>query len=477
MALSVFDVFRVGVGPSSSHTVGPMRATAHFVTSLVRQGQLGAVSRVRVDLYGSLAATGRGHGTDKAVLAGLAGAQPETVDPDFLPTLATDVATRHRLTLNCIDAPPREISFDPDTDLCLHPRERLSFHPNALTCTAYGPEDEVLFRETSYSIGGGAVVTEDDMHPLASRADASAQQSPTVGRLPYPYRTGADLLAICRGAGLSVPEVMLANEQALGRDRTTILDGLADIWAVMSRCIADGCSASGDLPGGLGVRRRAPRLYAELLTRGPNSSDPLAGVEWVSAWAIAVNEQNAAGGRIVTAPTNGAAGIVPAVLNYVLANDLAIPPASGQHIDTEAAYLLTCGAMGIIYRQTASISGAEVGCQGEVGVACSMAAAGLCQVLDGSPEQVCNAAEIGLEHHLGLTCDPVGGLVQVPCIERNAVGAVTAITAARLALAGDGKQLVSLDQVIATMMATGADMHDKYKETSRGGLAVSIPNC
>jgi L-serine dehydratase len=451
-----------------------MRAAAHFIAALAGRGRLDVVHRVRVDLFGSLAATGRGHGTDKAVLAGLAGAQPETVDPDFLPTLAAEVAARHRLRLRT-DALAQEIGFDPDTDLCLHPRERLSFHPNALTCTAYGPDGDVLLQETSYSIGGGAIVTEDDLHPLGRRLDGSDQEN-EAEELPYPFRTGTDLLAICTRAGLDIPTIMLANEQALGRDQTNVLNGLAGIWTVMSQCITDGCSASGNLPGGLGVRRRAPRLATDLRTRA-TTPDPLAGLEWVSTWAMAVNEQNAAGGRIVTAPTNGAAGIVPAVLNYALTSKLAVPRSTSPDLDPAAAYLLTCGAIGIIYRQTASISGAEVGCQGEIGVACSMAAAGLCHILGGTPQQICNAAEIGLEHHLGLTCDPVAGLVQVPCIERNAVGAVTAITAARLALAGDGSQLVSLDQVIATMMATGADMQDKYKETSRGGLAVNIPNC
>ncbi|HEX2856022.1 MAG TPA: L-serine ammonia-lyase [Propionibacteriaceae bacterium] len=457
MAVSVFDIFKVGIGPSSSHTVGPMRAAGMFVEAL-RHVDTSDLTRVRVELFGSLGATGHGHGSEPAVILGLEGAAPETVDTDLLPRRAQEVVEGRRLVL--ATDPPRPVRFDAGRDLVLHRNRRLTGHTNAMTFAAFGPADRVLLERTYRSIGGGFVLADDDGVPAVV---------PDRTPVPYPFRSAADLLERSHDNRLSIPEIMQADEDALGRgDRGDVLH----LWAVMDECIAAGCATSGVLPGGLRVRRRAHRLAEDLAARESSASgpDPLAALDWLTLWALAVNEQNAAGGRVVTAPTNGAAGIVPAVLKYVTrfvaADDRTI-------VD----FLLTAAAVGAIYQQTASISGAEVGCQGEVGVACSMAAAALCQVLGGTTAQVLNAAEIGLEHHLGLTCDPVGGLVQIPCIERNAVAAVQAVTAARLALGGDGVQKVSLDQVIHTMMQTGADMSVKYKETARGGLAVNVVEC
>ncbi len=457
MAISVFDLLKIGVGPSSSHTVGPMRAAKRFVERLDELGHLEAVARVEVELFGSLALTGRGHGTDKAVLAGLEGAEPETVDTDWLAGLVEAVEASGK-----IEIPGRgEVPFDLPGDLLFRRRRTLPYHPNGMQFRAFDGAGERLLERTFYSIGGGFVVNE---------GEASEDRIvPDRTELPHPFSTGDELLALCRDRQDSVWELMLANECAW-RTEEEVRMGLLEIAMAMRASIGAGCSNKGVLPGGLEVRRRAPRLLAELEARS-SDPDPLAILDWVSLFAIAVNEENAAGGRVVTAPTNGAAGIVPAVMEYYLRF------VAGADEDGVVRYLLTAAAVGILFKENASISGAEVGCQGEVGVACSMAAAGLAEVLGGAPYQVENAAEIGMEHNLGLTCDPVNGLVQIPCIERNAVGAVKAINAARLALRGEGDHKVSLDKVIRTMRDTGADMKTKYKETSRGGLALNVIEC
>jgi L-serine dehydratase len=459
MSASVFDIFKVGIGPSSSHTVGPMRAAHHLVAALAEDGVLNQVEHIQVELFGSLGATGRGHGTDRAVMAGLAGATPEEVDPGFLFTHAGQVAASNKLLLTSGDI-AKTIDFSPECDIVFAPFKRLTYHPNALTFTIRF-DDGRTRQATYYSVGGGFIVPDD-----GSGAPVPVTQSPA--QVPYPFSTGSELVRQCTRAHSPIPELVLANEISLGRTGAQVQEGLLHLWQVMTDCIELGCRAEGTLPGGLGVQRRAKAHLAALLEQ-ESSEDSLAGLDWVSLWALAVNEQNAAGGRIVTAPTNGAAGIIPAVLRYAMTL-----PRTGDN--TVVEFLLAAGAIGAIFQATASISGAEVGCQGEVGAAASMAAAGLCQVMGGSVQQVVNAAEIGLEHHLGLTCDPIGGLVQVPCIERNAVGATTAITAARMALRREN-QMVSLDKVLETMMATGADMAHKYKETALGGLALSFAAC
>jgi L-serine dehydratase len=456
VTVSVFDLFSIGIGPSSSHTVGPMRAAGRFVTTLADAGLLVATTRVRCQLFGSLGATGHGHGSYAAVLWGLEGEDPETVDTATAPARAQEIRATGRLLLNG----SREIGFDPDEDLVLHRRRVLPFHPNGMSFTAYAG-DAVLAERTYYSIGGGFVLDDDGSGTPALLPD------PTP--VPYPFRTATELLALCRSNDLRVSDLMLANECAR-RPEPDVRAGLLEIWSVMAACVDAGSRTPGVLPGGLKVRRRAANLHQRLLAT-PAQADPLTALDWVSLWALAVNEENASGGRVVTAPTNGAAGIIPAVLHY------AVRFIPGTDDDAIVRFLLVAGAIGAVYQQTASISGAEVGCQGEVGTACSMAAAALTEICGGTPEQVENAAEIGMEHHLGLTCDPVGGLVQIPCIERNAVGSVKAITASRLAVRGDGRHTVSLDKVIKTMMQTGADMKVKYKETSRGGLAVNIVEC
>jgi len=459
VTVSVLDLFRIGIGPSSSHTVGPMRAANGFVAALADSG-LDPVTRVRAELFGSLGATGHGHGSYNAVLWGLEGEDPETVDVTIGPLRAAEICESGRLQLGGC----HPVAFHPDNDLVLHRRQSLPFHPNGMTFTAWRGEDVWLTR-TYYSIGGGFVVGSDE----AGRP--SLVPDPTV--VPYPFRTGADLLAQCERTGLDIAGVMLANECAR-RSEAEVRTELLRIWSVMVACVDRGCATSGTLPGGLRVRRRAAELHERLVSAAgqfQGQLDPLAAMDWVTLWALAVNEENAAGGRVVTAPTNGAAGIIPAVLHYAVR----FVPDTGE--DAIVDFLLTAGALAAIYQQTASISGAEVGCQGEVGTACSMAAGALAALLGGTPAQVENAAEIGMEHHLGLTCDPIGGLVQIPCIERNAVGSVKAVTAARLALHGDGRHTVSLDKVIKTMMATGADMKVKYKETARGGLAVNVVEC
>ena len=457
MTISAFDLFKIGIGPSSSHTVGPMRAAGLFVGSLAADGLTGRVAGVRAELFGSLGATGHGHGSVKAVVLGLSGEQPESVDPVAAGVLAAKVAQTGRLRL----PGGREIVFDPGEDIVLHRRKRLPFHSNGMLFAATDEAGCEIATRTYYSVGGGFVLDEDETGGKRIVPDSTP--------VPYPFSSGAELLAHTQRTGLPVSGVMMANELTR-RDEAAVRSGLLGIWQVMQECVRRGCDAEGVLPGGLKVRRRA-RVLRETLERTSDTTDPLYAMEWVTLYALAVNEENAAGGRVVTAPTNGAAGIIPAVLHYYTAF---VPGAGDEGV---VRFLLTAAAIGVLFKENASISGAEVGCQGEVGSACSMAAAGLAEVLGGSPEQVENAAEIGVEHNLGLTCDPVGGLVQIPCIERNAIASVKAITAARLAVRGDGVHHVSLDKAIKTMRETGADMKDKYKETARGGLAVNVIEC
>jgi L-serine dehydratase len=457
MALSAFDLYSVGIGPSSSHTVGPMRAARRFVRLLDDEGLLPSVGRVRAELFGSLGATGRGHGSDKAVVLGLEDEDPATVDTDRADGRFARVRDDQSLLL----AGKHRIGFDTGTDLLLHRRRSLPAHPNGMTFHAFAGDGRVLDQRTYYSVGGGFVVDEE-----ATGADRVVADTT---RVRFPFGSGAELLAICARENLAVSDIMLANEQAW-RPEAEVRAGLLDLWSVMRACVDRGCRREGVLPGGLRVPRRAPALFRDL-SSDPDGRDPLHVMDWVNLYALAVNEENASGGRIVTAPTNGAAGIIPAVLHYYARF---VPGADDDGI---VRFLLTAAAVGILFKENASISGAEVGCQGEVGSACSMAAGALAEVLGGTPAQVENAAEVGIEHNLGLTCDPIGGLVQIPCIERNAVGAVKAITAARLALAGDGTHKVSLDKAIRTMRDTGRDMKVKYKETARGGLAVNVIEC
>ncbi|MBC9821115.1 L-serine ammonia-lyase [Terrabacter sp. MAHUQ-38] len=456
MTISVFDLFSIGIGPSSSHTVGPMRAACTFAEDLAADGLLERVAGVRVELFGSLGATGHGHGSVKAVILGLEGERPEHVDPRAAQPRADRVTGEHRLRL----AGRREIDFSPD-DVVLHRRRTLPFHSNGMTFRATDSGGVALSERTFYSVGGGFVVTESEAgdHRLV----------PEVTPVRYPFSTSEQLLEHCARERLPISEIALANELSW-RSEQEVRAGLLHIWEVMQECVSSGSSTEGVLPGGLEVRRRAASLRATLEAAG-DGVDPLQTLEWVSLFALAVNEENAAGGRVVTAPTNGAAGIIPAVLHYY---DRFVPGADDDGI---VRFLLTAAAIGALFKENASISGAEVGCQGEVGSACAMAAAGLAEVIGGTPEQVENAAEIGIEHNLGLTCDPVGGLVQIPCIERNAIASIKAITAARMALHGDGTHHVSLDKAIRTMRETGADMSVKYKETSRGGLAVNVVEC
>lgn len=458
MAISVFDLFKIGIGPSSSHTVGPMRAAALFVQGLRESGRLAAVRRIEVRLYGSLSATGIGHGSDNAVIMGLMGEWPDAIDPS---QIGLRIATLRETDMLLLDN-HLEIPFVWQRDMLLID-ENLPFHPNAMTLIAEGEGGE-LHRDTYYSVGGGFVVDE------AQAASGVLDMDNTV--LPYDFSSAEELLRLCATHGLRVSELMLANEK-VWRSEGEIRAGLMTLWRAMQDCVEQGLKHEGILPGGLNVRRRAARLHRSLQELGkPNViGSTLSAMEWVNLFALAVNEENAAGGRMVTAPTNGAAGIIPAVLHYFVKFSDEVSEAN------VVDYFLAAAAVGILCKKNASISGAEVGCQGEVGSACAMAAAGLADILGATPEQLCNAAEIGLEHNLGLTCDPVGGLVQVPCIERNAIAAVKAINAAQMALRGDGQHFISLDRVIRTMRDTGADMHDKYKETSRGGLAVSAVEC
>ncbi|MFD7875500.1 L-serine ammonia-lyase [Streptomyces sp. NPDC059766] len=455
MAVSVFDLFSIGIGPSSSHTVGPMRAAGMFARRLRGDDLLGSVASVRAELYGSLGATGHGHGTPKAVLLGLEGDSPRTVDVERADARVEEIKEAGRLRL----LGEHEIPFSFDDDLVLHRRETLAYHANGMTLWAYDASGAELLTKTYYSVGGGFVVDEEAVGADRIKLDDTV--------LKYPFRTGDELLRLTRETGLSISSLMLENERAW-RTEEEIRAGLLEIWRTMQACVSRGMSREGILPGGLRVRRRAAKTARQLRAAG----DPLAhSMEWITLYAMAVNEENAAGGRVVTAPTNGAAGIIPAVLHYY------INFVPGADEDGVVRFLLAAGAIGMLFKENASISGAEVGCQGEVGSACSMAAGALAEVFGGSPEQVENAAEIGMEHNLGLTCDPVGGLVQIPCIERNGMAAVKAVTAARMAMRGDGSHLVSLDKVIKTMKETGADMSVKYKETARGGLAVNIIEC
>jgi L-serine dehydratase len=459
MTLSVFDIFKIGIGPSSSHTMGPMRAAHEFVLGLKRDGLLTQTTQVAVRLYGSLALTGLGHGTDRAILLGLEGAEPETVDPDSFEPTVKRIRSTGRINL----LGEHEIGFDEPMQLLFMRSERLPGHSNGMRFSALGQgvgdSGKILREENYYSIGGGFITKEGE-----AEGTSTVRAAP-----PYSFGSGDELLELCREHGLELFELVLANERTWRSD-AEIRAGLLRIWEVMKACVERGFRQTGVLPGVLKVRRRAPKLH-RVLTEGHSGHNPLEVMDWVNAYALAVNEENAAGGRVVTAPTNGAAGIVPAVLHYYRRFE------SGANDDGVIRFLLTAGAIGMLYKKNASISGAEMGCQGEVGVACSMAAAGLVSALHGTNEQIENAAEIGMEHNLGLTCDPVAGLVQIPCIERNAMGSVKAINAARLAMRGDGTHKVSLDQVIATMRQTGADMSAIYKETSQGGLAVNVPEC
>jgi L-serine dehydratase len=460
MALSVFDLFKIGIGPSSSHTVGPMIAADRFVRGLGEDGLLDATNRVTVELFGSLGATGKGHGSIPAVALGLMGERPDEVDPALTPDRIDTIKQSGRLPL----LGEHPIDFSLSDDIVLHTTKKARFHSNAMVFRALDQSGAALAERTFYSIGGGFVVDDtqvsDDDDPVVV-----ADQTP----VRYPFRTGDELLAHARETGLRISDIVMANEMTWHTEEH-VRSGLLRIWSVMQECIQAGINAKGVLPGGLKVRRRAPQL-AEKFAAAAGSVDPLIAMDCVSLYAIAVNEENAAGGRVVTAPTNGAAGIIPAVLHYY--HDYV----AGADDDCTVRFLLVAAGIGSIIKENASISGAEVGCQGEVGSACSMAAAGLTELLGGSAWQAENAAEIGIEHNLGLTCDPVGGLVQIPCIERNAVGAVKAITAARIALSGDGSHQVSLDKAVKTMRETGADMKDKYKETARGGLALNVVEC
>ncbi|MCW5638184.1 MAG: L-serine ammonia-lyase [Rubrivivax sp.] len=488
MAVSVFDLFKIGIGPSSSHTVGPMRAARLFALRLQHDGLLPRTARVHCGLYGSLGATGKGHGSDKAVLLGLAGHEPDTVEVDAIPALLKAVRDSGRIKLAGLQA----IEFAEKRDLQFRRRESLPLHANGMRFAAFDVGGAELANRVYYSVGGGFVITDE----VAADGSRRAAIAPDTTVLPLPFHSGDELLAITQREGLTIAGVMRVNERHWRSD-AEIDAGLLRIWQTMQDCMKRGLTHDGTLPGGFKVRRRAAALYRDL-TANPEAAlrDPLQVLDWVNLYALAVNEENAAGGRVVTAPTNGAAGIVPAVLHYYTRFVNPPPPAASAGspeggtaglgrpgaglgaTDTGVVdFLLTAGAIGLLYKENASISGAEVGCQGEVGVACSMAAGALCAVLGGTPAQVENAAEIGMEHHLGLTCDPVGGLVQIPCIERNAIASVKAINAARMALHGDGTHHVSLDQVIKTMRETGADMMTKYKETARGGLAVNIVEC
>ncbi|MFK7957279.1 MAG: L-serine ammonia-lyase [Lysobacterales bacterium] len=459
MAVSTFDLFKIGIGPSSSHTVGPMKAACQFAERLQKTGLLKQVNGVRAELFGSLGHTGRGHGTDRALIMGLEGQLPDLIDPDLIEPRLTQVTEQGQLKL----AGKRLVAFDLREHLIFHKRKTLPYHSNGMRFSVLDNAENLLLRADYYSVGGGFVVNSDD-----AAADRIVNDSTA---LPYAFSSGDELLAICQERQMSVAEVMMANEE-VWRSRATVKKKLGQIWQAMQACVTRGIASEGVLPGSLRVQRRAPQLHRRLSNHPEEAlKDPLNIIDWVNLYALAVNEENAAGGRVVTAPTNGAAGILPAVLHYY---DRFCPAASSAGI---YRFLLTAAAIGILFKENASISGAEVGCQGEVGVACSMAAGGLAAALGASPLQVENAAEIGMEHNLGLTCDPIGGLVQIPCIERNAMGAVKAINAQRMATRGDGKHRVSLDKVIKTMRDTGADMKTKYKETSRGGLAVNVIEC
>ncbi len=454
MTVSVFELFKIGIGPSSSHTVGPMIAAKRFVESLDADGSLGKVHRVRSELYGSLGTTGRGHGSAKAILLGLEGSTPKDLDIASIPNRLDTI--RQTESLNLLGK--QRVRYNDRNDLILHKRKSLPYHPNGMIFRAFDEANNEIITRAFYSIGGGFVIDEEDA------TKPVIHSTPT--NVPYPFSSGKELLALCANNNMSIAQIIMENEKVL-KDEKQIIDDLLEIWETMKECVRNGCRNEGILPGGLEVKRRAPTLYRRILDKNKDE-DPLIAIDWVNVYAIAVNEENAAGGRVVTAPTNGAAGIVPAVLHYYVNH---VQGATDKGI---VDFFLSAAAVGALFKENASISGAEVGCQGEVGSACAMAAAGLAQVSGATAMQVENAAEIAMEHNLGLTCDPIGGLVQIPCIERNAVGANKAINAVRLALAGDGTHFVSLDKVIKTMRETGKDMKDKYKETARGGLATNV---
>lgn len=457
--ISIFDMFKIGIGPSSSHTVGPMKAGVIFINHLIKYNIIDSIDELRVELFGSLGQTGKGHGTDKAVILGLMGHEPETVDTNIIEQLLNNVKTQQTLTLKNT----KSVIFSRENAITYHRKKSLPYHANAMTFEAYSKSKNIYSR-TYYSIGGGFVLDEDEIN------NQDEIVTTPIKFIPYPFNTGKQLLELCEINKLTISQLMLENESTL-YDKSIITDKLWHIWQTMKAAIEQGYQKEGTLPGGLKLNRRAPSLYKNLHSEKKNSTDPLNAMDWINLFALSVSEQNAAGGRVVTAPTNGAAGIIPAVLCYF---DTFIKPLTKK---TCEQFLATAAAIGTLYKINASISGAEVGCQGEVGVACSMAAAGLTEIMGGNVVQVENAAEIGMEHNLGLTCDPVGGLVQVPCIERNAMGAMKAINATKMALKGDGNHKVSLDKVIKTMFDTGKDMNSKYKETSTGGLAVNIVEC
>ena len=462
MSISVFDLFSIGIGPSSSHTVGPMRAATYFIESLRDNAMLGQTARVKSELFGSLGATGKGHGSVKAVIMGLEGATPEGVDIQAMPQRIQAIRESNQLMLGGSHL----IRFQEDKDLIMHRKKSLPYHPNGMSFKAFNEQGETLLKRSYYSVGGGFVVDES-----AAAGDCQIIEDET--KVPYPFSTGDELVALCNTHDLSISDIMMANE-CVRQPEASVRAGLLSIWNVMQECVVNGCNNDGVLPGGLKVKRRAASLYKQLQARRDMVMvDPLLATDWVTLYALAVNEENAAGGRVVTAPTNGAAGIIPAVLHYYTRFHLDHNN-QGWSDDKVVRFLLVAAAIGILFKTNASISGAEVGCQGEVGSACSMAAGALTEVMGGTPAQVENAAEIGMEHNLGLTCDPIGGLVQVPCIERNAMASMKAITAARMALRGDGTHFVSLDKVIKTMRDTGRDMKNKYKETARGGLAINV---
>ena len=458
--ISVFDLFKIGIGPSSSHTVGPMRAARRFAVHLEEGEWLPDLESVRVTLYGSLALTGKGHGTDKAILLGLQGERPELVDPAGINQQLAEIRANHSLAI----LGEKQLYFDEHNHLIFNQTESLPFHVNGMRFEAFDSQSKPLTEKVFYSVGGGFVVAEDEIESLQ-------RESQEGSKVPFPFKSAIELMAISQQEKMPIWQVMLRNELAW-RSEEEVRSGIIKIWQVMQECVQRGITQEDVLPGGLNVKRRAPKLYQNLVNRPEHAlRDPLTTMDWVNLYALAVNEENAAGGRVVTAPTNGAAGIIPAVLHYYYHFS---PEAN---LDGIIRFFLTAAAIGVLYKENASISGAEVGCQGEVGVACSMAAAGLAEVRGGSIYQVENAAEIGMEHNLGLTCDPVNGLVQIPCIERNAMGAIKAINASRIALRGDGEHYVSLDSVIATMRQTGEDMNSRYKETSLGGLAVNMVEC
>ena len=463
MSLSIFDIFTIGIGPSSSHTVGPMKAAKKFIDQVIEFNKFNDIVSIKCDFYGSLALTGKGHGTDKAFILGIQGHDPVTIDSDKIDTIIENVKSIKKLELN-FGQHQKIISFNPSKDIKFHRRVNLPYHPNGMCFAAFDSDGVEIFKNTYYSIGGGFIIEDTEV-------DKANIINPHTSKIKHPFKSGLELLNISKDLNISISEIILENELTW-RSKEDVESDALKLWSVMQACVKRGFKNEGILPGGLKVERRAPKIYKNLLENPEQQlTDSLSVMDWVNLYALAVNEENAAGGQVVTAPTNGAAGIIPAVLHYYRrfhsgASDVGI-----------INFLLTAGAIGILYKTNASISGAEVGCQGEVGVACSMAAGALCEVLGGTPEQVENAAEIAMEHNLGLTCDPIGGLVQIPCIERNAMGAIKAINASRMALRGDGTHFVSLDKVIKTMKQTGKDMKKQYKETSRGGLAVNITEC